>query len=988
MWLWIILSGLLILIAWALWWVLGWGTTIPILATTVVVLGLATIFFVKWLLARRAAQKLEGAIAQQGNQQALNARPERRAEIQELQKQLSAGISALKTSKVGRSGKRGTAALYSMPWYMIIGPPGAGKTTALKHSGLVFPFQGGTGGGVRGVGGTRNCDWWFTNEAILLDTAGRYTTEQDDRDEWLSFLQFLRKYRPNRPINGIIIAISITELLDAGEQQIEATGKKLRARIDEVMTQLQMQVPVYLLFTKVDLIAGFVEFFGDMKKSDRAQPWGATLKLDLPKNEPGKVFDAEFDNLVKQLHARSLRRMVMERSREAREKIYQYPIEFMGLKKQLSDLIAVTFAPNAFQGTPTFRGFYFTSGTQEGKPMDRVLGRMSAAMGIRPAEVQQQAGVESKSYFLHDVFMNIIFPDGDIAARSASEIRRQLLMKFMVAMATLALALILGLPAYRSFSNNKEFLATAEDRATKAAAVNWTDGGRPSEKFPAMKPLLEQLRQLDRYDTEGVPWGMGWGMFMAERTRGPLTRVYVSQMQTAFVVPVKAKLESELKVADGSKYLEHWRLLKLYLMLADIEHLDVEWATGRYTARWVQEMKNAAPDLSDSELKDLARPHVQYYFELLKAKRVVPMTLDKDLIERVRAALQKVPIPQRYYDMFVNSLIDERIDEAGDKTIDNLVFPPKQLPLLFPDRTEVLKYFESRKYRETKEYQQVLGPYTEKGRAAVMELIKNAGGFLEAEAWVVPMTKEEAADKVPKYVNAVSKQYENEYIKQWTEFFADIKVKTPTTAEEAIDLYRVTSTTPYPVARLIEILEDQTQWKSANPLEGNDAIAREANRRFNNRLMMYSQGIRFDIDLRSISKDLDIIPQKFRKTTEFIKGMKAQGTGGDSRAFLYGEITKRLREKIIQEKNKDPALDLRKLNDEMDKARKEAEQLLEGYDETAKALLRPLLLDPLQVGVRPTLSNPGVDPGSLKPGDKPPGGALPAPGGWKMPKVN
>ncbi len=708
-WLWIILSGLLILIAWALYWVLGWGTTIPIVATVGIVLALGTVFFVRWMLARRRAQKLEGAIAAQGNQQAMNARPERRAEIQELQKQLNQGIQAIKSSKVGRSGKRGTAALYSMPWYMIIGPPGAGKTTALKHSGLVFPFQAQGGGGLRGVGGTRNCDWWFTNEAILLDTAGRYTTEQDDRDEWLSFLAFLKKYRPDRPINGIIIAISINEILDAGEQQIESTGKKLRARIDEVMSQLHMQVPVYLLFTKIDLIAGFVEFFGDMKKSDRSQPWGSTLKLDLPKNEPGKVFDAEFDALVKGLHSRALRRMVMERSREARERIYQYPIEFAGLKRTLSDLVAVTFAPNAFQGTPTFRGFYFTSGTQEGKPMDRVLGRMSAAMGIRPAEAQQQTTVESKSYFLHDVFMNIIFPDGDIAVRSAAEIRRQLLLKFVVAMATLALAMILGLPAWRSYTNNKDFLEASQLRASKAAEVNWTDGGAASQKFPPMKPLLEQLRTLDTYEAEGVPWGMGWGMYMAERVRGPLLRVYVAQMQAAFVVPVKQKLEAELKLADGSKYLEHWRLLKLYLMLNDVEHLDVEWATGRYTARWVEQLKVTA-DLSDSEMKALCRPHVQYYFELLKAKKVVPMTLDTDLVDRVRAALQKVPIPQRYYDMFVNSLMDERIDEAGDLTIDNLVFPPKQLPLLFPDRAEVLKYFESRRYKETQKYQEVPGP--------------------------------------------------------------------------------------------------------------------------------------------------------------------------------------------------------------------------------------------------------------------------------------
>ncbi|MEJ1267707.1 hypothetical protein WDV93_11565 [Pantoea ananatis] len=44
---------------------------------------------------------------------------------------------------------------------------------------------------LRGIGGTRNCDWWFTNEAVLLDAAGRYTTQesQQERDagEWHQF---------------------------------------------------------------------------------------------------------------------------------------------------------------------------------------------------------------------------------------------------------------------------------------------------------------------------------------------------------------------------------------------------------------------------------------------------------------------------------------------------------------------------------------------------------------------------------------------------------------------------------------------------------------------------------------------------------------------------------------------------------------------------------------------------------------------------------
>ena len=64
--------------------------------------------------------------------------------------------------------------LYSRPWYVIIGPPGAGKTTALLNSGLRFPFSDQS---LKGIGGTRNLDFWFADEAAIVDTAGRYTSQ-------------------------------------------------------------------------------------------------------------------------------------------------------------------------------------------------------------------------------------------------------------------------------------------------------------------------------------------------------------------------------------------------------------------------------------------------------------------------------------------------------------------------------------------------------------------------------------------------------------------------------------------------------------------------------------------------------------------------------------------------------------------------------------------------------------------------------------------
>ena len=87
-------------------------------------------------------------------------------------------------------------------------------------------------GKVRGVGGTRNCDWWMTNEAILLDTAGRWSTDEDDRDEWLAFLDILKRTGPRSRSTGSWWRSAATDL--TGTEEIARLARKLRERIDEV----------------------------------------------------------------------------------------------------------------------------------------------------------------------------------------------------------------------------------------------------------------------------------------------------------------------------------------------------------------------------------------------------------------------------------------------------------------------------------------------------------------------------------------------------------------------------------------------------------------------------------------------------------------------------------------------------------------------------------------------------------------------------------
>ncbi len=168
--------------------------------------------------------------------------------------------------------------LYEQPWYAIIGPPGAGKTTALLTAGLSFPLAAEMGQGpIAGVGGTRMCEWMFTDDAVLIDAAWpRYTTQDSDAavgsGAGLGHLpaSLLKRTRPRQQLNGVIIAIRhdrYCRLLTA-----RATGpcaEPSGRRIKELSDQLGVRMPVYAIFTKADLLAGFMEFFDDLDREKR-----------------------------------------------------------------------------------------------------------------------------------------------------------------------------------------------------------------------------------------------------------------------------------------------------------------------------------------------------------------------------------------------------------------------------------------------------------------------------------------------------------------------------------------------------------------------------------------------------------------------------------------------------------------------------------------------------------------------------------------------
>ncbi len=354
------------------------GTRTLILWIVIGLIALWFVFFiVKKVMAVKSAMAIEKKLKAQAADQISGARPDQQAGLQALSGQLSEAIQALKASKLGKG------ALYALPWYMIIGPPGSGKSTALVESGLNFPYMSGGKKGIKGVGGTRNCDWWFTDQGILLDTAGRYTTELEDRDEWIGFLDMLKKCRQEKPINGVMVCVAVSDLLQATDEEVEAHTKKIRDRIDELTKRLEVIFPVYLLYTKCDLLNGFTDFFEDLSKTDRAQVWGFTMPyVQQGATDLQKTFEEECKKFYERLSLYRVGALTIDRKIEKKRNIYSFPLQFALAYKRLGEFIGMLFRANPFQESSTLRGVYFTSGTQEGMPIDKLVGAMSEAFGI------------------------------------------------------------------------------------------------------------------------------------------------------------------------------------------------------------------------------------------------------------------------------------------------------------------------------------------------------------------------------------------------------------------------------------------------------------------------------------------------------------------------------------------------------------------------------------------------------------------------------
>ena len=602
-----------------------------------IALGIIVIAIVIIIISKRRekkkAKQVEDSLLLEADSLVMTSSGAQRAANERAREELVTAIEGLKKS----SGRGGASALSTLPWFLVLGKAGSGKSKLVRNSGLTFPGSGVKDKHSRGVGPGKSVSWWFTNQAVVLEANGRFAEREDDseaRHDWAGILEVVAKARGEVPIQGIVVTVSAEDLIRHDVARLEDQARVLRQRLDATFSGLKAFTPVHLAITKVDLIHGFEDFFADLAGNARDQAFGATLDPEQVEEDPVRAFTREYETLYRSLCDRRLLRLASEDRAERRGRIYLFPLEFVSLRKKLRGFVKTLFEPNPYGERPVFRGFYFASGNLEGNPVEMVLNEVSRVIGLppdldsaadltrmidmlpdpEPSRAETSARAEAaEPRFVRELFTRILPTSAALARPTEAATRNRRLRIVGLLGGGVALLAVLASLLLVSFARNRALVSHTLAVAGEAALIpgNASNVGEVENRLRLLGELRDQLEKLDRYDRR-TPFTLGFGLYRGKAPNARARAVYMDRLAEVFLGPSRRTLENALFTSypaspvEGQLFLDRYRA---YLMLMEPARADTSFLAGALIDLWSSPVAGSG---GTEGLRDSIRRHVAY----------------------------------------------------------------------------------------------------------------------------------------------------------------------------------------------------------------------------------------------------------------------------------------------------------------------------------------------------------------------------------------
>ncbi|WP_095156270.1 type VI secretion system membrane subunit TssM [Pseudomonas sp. Irchel 3E13] len=592
--------------------------------------------------------------------------------IEAQERDLDRSLALLQSNLKGRN------ALYQMPWYLVLGQENSGKTSFVNRSNPSFSL---TGEMKAGSWRTQEdpdrlypIDWCIGDQAVLIDPPGEIISqprvaanpqEKDvpdpapvDRDTslrrataglpedlhsrlWNSFVSWLGRNRSRRPLNGVVLMVSLVTLLNQKPSDRKALAMLLRARLIELSRELGTRPPLYVVLSKFDLLEGFEPLFARLPKSAREDIFGFTFTLDSVRDYDAwlEELGVRYDSFLDRLNEQVFDAMADVGEMSQRESLYSLVRQMSGLRSVLLDFLADVMGSDRFATPSLPRGVFFSSVYQQGVLNNAFVTSAAKTYGLRESANAMHPSGRAMVYFAQQLFQRVIYPESGLAGDNPRVLRQKkhaLALHFGIASLG-SLMIIGGWHHYYTVNRDKASSVMERSRDFSASAI---DGTLDPTGYNLLQPLDQISNAVAVYGDYRDAWPLvaNMGLYQGRAIGPKVDEAYLALLSQRFLPALASGVMEALDGADieGDAQLA---ALRVYRMIEDRPNRRAPVVEGWMAAYW----QRAFPG-NDGTQRALMR-HLEYAMKY--ADTQLPNYHDRVAV--VQRHLQQIPLPERVY---------------------------------------------------------------------------------------------------------------------------------------------------------------------------------------------------------------------------------------------------------------------------------------------------------------------------------------------------
>ena len=676
-------------------------------------------------------------------------------------------------------------ALSSLPAFLVIGPEKSGKTNLVLHSGLDVELLAGQVYQGSEVVPSKSLNVWLGRGTLWVEVPAAMAA---DGRTLASVVKRLSPrglggaFRGQQPPRGIVLCVKKDTLIDPQTpDELTAAARPWNQCLINVAAALGVQLPVFVVFTHLDGLAGFPEFVSNLGQKDCAQAVGATVRPFNPAGpgvyaeETARVINEQFAQISYSLCDSRVPLLPREQDRLRAAQQYQFPREYQKLQKQLVQFVVDVAKPSQLQVAPFLRGFYFTGtrrvmseasqmegpglGVEEQPASDslaattllsaeqvrRQMAAAKAAMGVpQTREVTQWL-------FVEPLFQQVLLQDRAAQGISAASSRTD-----RARAAIFALGLLAGLILFAGMT-----ISYVRNRSLQRQLVTAAHGLAPTAPGDILQRLETMRQPLDRVleYRSGAPISMRWGLYHGDALLAPAQAVYCTAIRSQVLDSVARKMTGQLAQirTSGGDHSGDFALLKAYMMMTT----HPEKGDGSFLAQELgYQWGTVAGSRSTPAAAQLASAQFQTYGDLLPirdSQSACVFQAPQGVIASAQDYIRSLNLNDRYRTL---------LDQAG-RGVEPVDYNKK-----FPNDA-------------VSDSKVVPGWFTRQGWAKMQDLLAHPEQSLKADAWVLGESKDLTPEELSTLAATFRTRYITEYAQAWRDYLAGAQVKPYASLEDA-----------------------------------------------------------------------------------------------------------------------------------------------------------------------------------------------------------